>query len=98
MANLESIKIHTMRDDLSAGQTNHPALALRQSVSKPLRQNKPFPVNSKNLSLPIPPNNNTLYLPVKPKKIQRPPALWFIIGAAVLLILNVIIWSIAIIE
>ena len=112
MTNLESIKIHTMQDDLHAAlaglptgqaglpaeQTSRPAIKARQSVINPLRQNKPSSINSKTFPLPTCPNNNTLYLPAKSKNIQHHPALWFIISAAVLLILNVIIWSIAIIR
>lgn len=105
MTNLESIKIHTMQDDLPAaltgpptGQTSHPTIKARQSVSNHSRQNKPSSSDSRIFPLPTRPNNSTLYLPAKSKKIQHHPALWFIISAAVLLILNVIIWSIAIIR
>ena len=112
MTNLESIKIHTMQDDLPAAltglptgqaglpaeQTSRPAIKARQSVINPLRQNEPSSINSKTFPLPTRPSNNTLYLPAKSKNIQHHPALWFIISAAVLLILNVIIWSIAIIR
>lgn len=112
MTNLESIKIHTMQDDLPAaltglptgqagpptGQTSHPTIKARQSVSNHSRQNKSSSSDSRIFPLPTRPNNSTLYLPAKSKKIQHHPALWFIISAAVLLILNVIIWSIAIIR
>lgn len=110
--NLESIKIHTMQDDLPAaltglptgqaglpaGRTSRPIIKSRQSISNRSRQDKPSSLDSKTFPLSSRPNNGTLYLPAKPKKIQRHPALWFIISAAVLLILNVIIWSIAIIR
>lgn len=84
-----------MHDDLAKARSSVNTNNKKITPAKPVNQTKAFP---------IPPNRNngSLTLPVKSKPASRtsgPAPLksihWFIIGATVLIVLNIIIWGIA---
>ncbi|MFH1354508.1 MAG: hypothetical protein ABIH36_04500 [bacterium] len=87
MANMEGIKIHTMHDDLASARSPVNTSVTKNTPLKPSSQPKSFPVPAR---LVLPRRNPAMMG-------RRRTIHWFIIGAAILIILNIIIWGIAIV-